>query len=84
MRDDQVFTIYLGNIPSDVLLDNVWINGRQLRVSDGSERGFTVSPVVHANGSRAYELRLPFEDPMVHQTVRTVQRLNLTEASLTV
>uniref|UniRef100_A0A3Q3XC92 ZP domain-containing protein n=1 Tax=Mola mola TaxID=94237 RepID=A0A3Q3XC92_MOLML len=68
MSDDQVFSIYLGNIPSDVLLDKVWINGKQLRVSDGAERGFTISPVVHANGSRAYELRLPFEDPIVHQT----------------
>lgn len=70
MGDDQVFSVYLGNIPADVLLEDVWINRKQLMMSESTERGYSISPVVHTNGSRAYELRLPFEDTIVHWMVR--------------
>lgn len=65
-----MFSVYLGNIPADVLLENVWINGKQLMISESTEQGYSISPVVHTNGSRAYELRLPFEDAIVHWMVR--------------
>lgn len=70
VADDQVFSVYLGNIPADVMLEEVQINGRQLMMSESTERGYSISPVVHINGSRAYELRLPFEDTVVHWMVR--------------
>ncbi|XP_034436491.1 uncharacterized protein LOC117758703 [Hippoglossus hippoglossus] len=61
--NDEAFSVYLGNIPADVVLEEVWINGKQLRMSALSiERGVSISPVSHVNGSRAYKLRLPFED----------------------
>lgn len=71
MSDEQVFKVYLGNIPADVVLEEVRINGKPLPMSDAPERGIVISPVVLVNGSRAYELRLPFEDAVVHWTVRT-------------
>ncbi|XP_035808538.2 uncharacterized protein LOC111574960 isoform X1 [Amphiprion ocellaris] len=60
------FNVYLGNIPTDVILEDVWINGKRLPMSETSQQGFNISPVVHTNGSRSYELRLPFEDENVH------------------
>lgn len=69
-----MFSIYLGNIPADVVLTDVWINGKQLKMSE--KLSYRISPLVHSNGSQAYELQLPFEDPNVQQTVRTtVNRL---------
>ncbi|XP_059212061.1 uncharacterized protein LOC131990882 isoform X2 [Centropristis striata] len=59
ISDDEAFSVYLGNIPADVTLDGVQINGKPLMMSE------SISAVVHANGSRAYELRLPFEDAAV-------------------
>ncbi|KAM8725264.1 uncharacterized protein AB9X84_002112 isoform 1-T1 [Acanthopagrus schlegelii] len=67
ISDDQVFSVYLGNIPADVLLEDVQINGKQLMMSEGVGWGYSISPVVHINGSRAYELRLPFEDTLVYR-----------------
>ncbi|XP_062266744.1 uncharacterized protein LOC133973109 isoform X2 [Platichthys flesus] len=60
--DDEAFSVYLGNIPADVVLEEVWINGKQRRMSGSVDRGVSISPVSHVNGSRAYDLRLPFED----------------------
>lgn len=74
VSDEQAFRVYLGNIPADVVLEEVRINGSPL-LSDAPERG--ISPVVHVNGSRAYELRLPFEDSAVQWTVKT-DRTSLT------
>lgn len=65
-----MFRVYLGNIPADVLLEEVWINGQRLLTSGGPERGYSIGPVVHLNGSRAYELQLPFENAVVHRMVR--------------
>ncbi|KAM6992351.1 uncharacterized protein LKV04_008406 [Tautogolabrus adspersus] len=65
MNDDEVFRVYLGNIPADVTLQEVLINREQL-MSPGAEQGYSISSVVNANGSHAYELQLPFEHPVVH------------------
>uniref|UniRef100_A0A3Q2D9E8 Uncharacterized LOC107098155 n=1 Tax=Cyprinodon variegatus TaxID=28743 RepID=A0A3Q2D9E8_CYPVA len=70
---DQEFTVYLGNIPADVLLEEIWINGQRLLILGKPQRGLSISPVVHANGSQAYQLRLPFDDPVVQWTVSVVE-----------
>ncbi|XP_028460758.1 uncharacterized protein LOC114573059 isoform X1 [Perca flavescens] len=61
VSDGRSFSVYLGNIPADVTLEDVQINSNQLMMSQSN----IISPVFHANGSRAYELRLPFEDAVV-------------------
>lgn len=65
-----MFSVYLGNIPADVVLEEVWINGRRMLTAETPDQGFSISPVIHMNGSGAYELQLPFEDPAVDWTVR--------------
>ncbi|XP_068199353.1 uncharacterized protein [Antennarius striatus] len=67
VSDDQIFCVYLGNIPTDVELEEIHINGKQL-MSESTKWDAIVSPVVHNNGSRAYKLRIPFEDDTVHWT----------------
>ncbi|XP_041660937.1 uncharacterized protein LOC121521216 isoform X2 [Cheilinus undulatus] len=67
MNDDQVFRLYLGNIPTNVVLQEVLVNGKKL-MAESAKQGFSISSAVHANGSRAYELQLPFEDPAVYHT----------------
>lgn len=74
--DDQVFSVYLGNIPHDVTIEDISINGKQLIISESAERGYSISTIVHANGSRAYELQLPFEDSIVHWMVRDYRNLD--------
>lgn len=67
-----MFSLYLGNVPADVVLEDVWINGKQLMMSASTEQSYSITPVLHANGSRAYALQLPFEDGVVSWTVRTL------------
>ncbi|XP_029282165.1 uncharacterized protein LOC115004623 [Cottoperca gobio] len=62
ISDHQMFRVYLGNIPADVVLEEVRINGK----SENAGRTYSISPVVHINGSRAYALQLPFTDSIVH------------------
>uniref|UniRef100_A0A8C6KPB1 Uncharacterized LOC107377945 n=1 Tax=Nothobranchius furzeri TaxID=105023 RepID=A0A8C6KPB1_NOTFU len=56
--DHQQFWIYLGNIPADVLLEGIRINEKQMLVLGKPEGGLSISPIVHENGSRAYDVRL--------------------------
>uniref|UniRef100_A0A672HJU2 Uncharacterized protein n=1 Tax=Salarias fasciatus TaxID=181472 RepID=A0A672HJU2_SALFA len=63
----QGFRVSLENVPDDVVLEEVWINGNLM--AESPEPGFRVRPVLHANGSRGYELQLPFEDPAVRREV---------------
>lgn len=75
--DAAVFSIYLGNIPSDVILEEVRVNEVQVPM-EPTEGGFSVTPIVHLNGSRAYQLQLPFSNAAVQRTVRLLApRLSL-------
>ncbi|KAK5598683.1 hypothetical protein CRENBAI_006167 [Crenichthys baileyi] len=68
ISDHQEFTVYLGNIPTNVILEEIWINGQRLLMLGKPQQGLSISPIVHVNGSQAYELRLPFNDPVVQWT----------------
>ncbi|KAA8578034.1 hypothetical protein FQN60_011466 [Etheostoma spectabile] len=39
-----------------------------METTQSTKGGFSIRPVLHANGSRAYELRLPFQNPAVRWT----------------
>lgn len=66
-----MFIVYLGNIPPDVAVEEVWVNLEPLLLSEGAgDGGTSFTPVVHANGSRAFQLRLPFLHDAVGLTVR--------------
>ncbi|XP_061785881.1 uncharacterized protein [Nerophis lumbriciformis] len=64
--DEQVFIIYLGNIPRDVILEEVYINGKN-KLLETNERETVITPVVHLNGSRAYKLQTPFSEAVVQR-----------------
>ncbi|KAM9778957.1 uncharacterized protein ACBT44_000561 isoform 2-T2 [Syngnathus typhle] len=64
--DKGVFGIYLGNVPSDVILEKVQVNHKQMAL-EATEGGLVVTPVVHLNGSRAYELHLAFTNAAVRR-----------------
>lgn len=67
----QVFIVYLGNIPHDVTVEEVWVNLEPLLLSEGGkDGGYSFTSVAHTNGSRAFELRLPFLHNAVQLTVR--------------
>ncbi|XP_047242995.1 uncharacterized protein LOC124881473 isoform X3 [Girardinichthys multiradiatus] len=68
ISDHQEFTVYLGNIPTNVILEEIWINGQRLLMLGKPQQGLSISPIVHVNGSQAYELQLPFNDPVVQWT----------------
>lgn len=59
----QVFRFRLENVPADVVLEGVWINGNLM--SETPQGGFHVQ----ARGSGAYEVELPFKDPAVRWKV---------------
>uniref|UniRef100_A0AAZ3P1G5 ZP domain-containing protein n=1 Tax=Oncorhynchus tshawytscha TaxID=74940 RepID=A0AAZ3P1G5_ONCTS len=60
--EEHTFNVYLGNIPHDVALMGVKLNEKQFSVSDAAEHGYTISKIVHANGTHAYTIRVPFDD----------------------
>nr|XP_015196192.1 PREDICTED: uncharacterized protein LOC107076608 [Lepisosteus oculatus] len=62
---ERVFTVYLGVFNPDVALIAVDLNGVPLTVPQAQLRGFTISTVQHPNGTHAYVLKVPFEDPIV-------------------
>lgn len=68
VADNQVFSVYLGNIPVDVILEDIWVNGKQLKMSE--KLRYSIKYSVHNNGSKAYQLQLPFKDSVVQQMVR--------------
>uniref|UniRef100_A0A667X8S8 Uncharacterized protein n=1 Tax=Myripristis murdjan TaxID=586833 RepID=A0A667X8S8_9TELE len=78
VSDDHQFSVYLGNIPADVALEEVKVNGKQLWTAEAAEeRSHSVGHVVHTNGSHAYTLRVPFEDAVVHRMVSGVLQFSL-------
>lgn len=68
---ELVFTVYLGNFPSDVELATVKLNAETFSVAEAFQSGYTVSEVPHPNGTHAYALKVPFEDPIVLRMVST-------------
>ncbi|KAG5846996.1 hypothetical protein ANANG_G00120950 [Anguilla anguilla] len=60
-----VFTVYLGNFPSDVELVAVRLNTETFSVSEAFQSGYTISEIPHLNGTHAYIIKVPFEDRIV-------------------
>lgn len=69
--EERTFTVYLGDIPADVVLASVLLNGEELTApfTDGSRR--TVTNDVHPNDTHSYTLKVPFDDPAVSEQVKS-------------
>lgn len=70
---DRVFIVHLGNIPHDVTVEKVQVNLKPLPLEGAGKGGYSFTSMVHTNGSRAVELRLPFLHDAVRLTVRMDQ-----------
>ncbi|XP_034082260.1 uncharacterized protein LOC117552758 isoform X1 [Gymnodraco acuticeps] len=62
--EENMFTVYLGDVPEDVQLAAVHLNGQEFTVPLSS---FIITKVVHPNNTHGYKLKVPFEDPVVLQ-----------------
>lgn len=67
--EERMFLVYLGDIPEDVALVAVSLNGREFSLQE-IMIDFTVTAVVHTNNTRGYTLKVPFDHPVVIQQVK--------------
>ncbi|XP_044040849.1 uncharacterized protein LOC122870603 isoform X2 [Siniperca chuatsi] len=65
--EERTFTIYLGDVPEDVELASVYLNGQEFTVPFTNAGSHTLSKVVHPNNTHGYTLKVPFDDPVVIQ-----------------
>ncbi|XP_034532315.1 uncharacterized protein LOC117807237 isoform X2 [Notolabrus celidotus] len=66
--EDRVFTVHLGDLPEDVLLAAVNLNGQDFMLPFMNTSSSIMMEVVHSNNSHGYTLKVPFDDPVVmHQ-----------------
>ncbi|XP_051800087.1 uncharacterized protein LOC127532449 [Acanthochromis polyacanthus] len=63
--EDRTFTVYLGDVPEDVKLAAVHVNGHLTNASV-----HTIVKVVQPNNTHGYTLKVPFDDPVVTQQVK--------------
>ncbi|KAI9543320.1 hypothetical protein NQZ68_011969 [Dissostichus eleginoides] len=64
--EENMFTVYLGDVPEDVQLAAVHLNGHEFIVPLNAS-SFIITKVVHPNNTHGYKLKVPFEDPVVLQ-----------------
>ncbi|XP_049923997.1 uncharacterized protein LOC126404664 [Epinephelus moara] len=65
--EERIFTVYLGDVPEDVELTSVNLNGQEFTVPLTNTSSHTITKVVHPNNTYGYTLRVPFDDPVVMQ-----------------
>ncbi|XP_060886624.1 uncharacterized protein LOC132958044 isoform X2 [Labrus mixtus] len=63
--EQHTFTVYLGDVPEDVELMAVHLNGQEFPVLFTNDRSLTIAEVFHANNTHGYTLKVPFDDPLV-------------------
>ncbi|KAL1271680.1 hypothetical protein QQF64_030696 [Cirrhinus molitorella] len=63
--EERVFQVYLGNIPFDVELVSVELNGQEISVLTAAQMGYSITRVSEGNNTFAYIIRVPFEDQFV-------------------
>nr|XP_056720067.1 uncharacterized protein LOC130490263 [Euleptes europaea] len=61
------FDVSLGNFLPDVALVTVTIGGKLLTPEELPSRGCNLAEAPHPNGTRAFTLKVPFDDPLVQQ-----------------
>ncbi|XP_038587467.1 uncharacterized protein LOC119912373 isoform X2 [Micropterus salmoides] len=65
--EERTFTIYLGDVPEDVELAAVNLNGQEHTVPFTNESSRAITNVVYPNNTHGYTLKVPFDDPDVIQ-----------------
>ena len=65
-----MFTVYLGDVPEDVELVVVHLNGQEFTVPFTNTSSHSITKVAHPNNTHGYTLKVPFDDPVVMQQVK--------------
>lgn len=64
-----MFLVYLGDIPEDVALVAVSLNGQEFSLEEIMTE-CTITAVVHTNNTHGYTLKVPFDHSVVVQQVK--------------
>ncbi|XP_034713275.1 zona pellucida protein AX 4 [Etheostoma cragini] len=67
VSEERTFTVYLGDIPEDVALAAVHLNGQEFTVPFTNASRAKITKVVVANHTHGYTLKVPFDDSVVKQ-----------------
>ncbi|KAG7243420.1 hypothetical protein INR49_011877 [Caranx melampygus] len=67
VAEEHVFTVYLGDVPEDVELTAVHLNGQEFPLPLENTSRHTITKAVHPNNTHGYTLKVPFDDPVVIQ-----------------
>ncbi|XP_070786318.1 uncharacterized protein [Enoplosus armatus] len=65
--EERTFAVYLGDVPEDVALAAVHLNGQEFTVPFTNASSHTITEVVHPNNTHGFTLKVPFDDPVVIQ-----------------
>lgn len=65
----MTFTVYLGEVPEDVVLAAVSLNGEEYVLPFASPERHTIRRAVYANNTQGYTLTVPFAHPVVERKV---------------
>ncbi|KAM6936675.1 uncharacterized protein PEZ65_006729 [Lycodopsis pacificus] len=65
VADELSFTVYLGDVPEDMELVAVHLNGDEFTVQYMNTRSHNITKVVYPNNTLGYILKVPFDDPVV-------------------
>ncbi|XP_034425065.1 uncharacterized protein LOC117752046 [Hippoglossus hippoglossus] len=63
--EEHTFTVYLGDVPGDIELSAVELNGHKCIAPFKNTSGHTVIEVFYPNNTHGYTLKVPFDDPVV-------------------
>lgn len=68
--EERLFLAHVGDIPEDVLLVAIGLNGQEFPLDAKTETSFAITEVVHPNNTCGYTLKVPFNHPVVIQQVK--------------
>lgn len=66
----MIFTVYLGELPEDVVLAAVHLNGKEYVLPFANTSSHTITKVTYANKTQGYTLKVPFDHPAVVKKVK--------------
>lgn len=64
-----MFTVYLGDVPEDVVLTAICFNGEECVLPYANLSSLTFPTVTYGNGTKGFALRVPFDHPVVERKV---------------
>ncbi|XP_078132715.1 uncharacterized protein LOC144534582 [Sander vitreus] len=65
--EERTFTVYLGDVPEDIELAAVHLNGQKFTVPFTNASSHNITRGVSPNHTHGYTLKVPFDDPVVMQ-----------------